>query len=196
MVPDSVLAGTPPRFDKAYAEIDSFRYIPFVGHKHESSTYTDEPSKDPYQLAEGEYATDEQYPTSNSHGIIKNYFPNGSFDFIKSGGLSSGNWYNTTYTGLTTNNATIARTDYDYQKQETSGGIKLVTGGYVIGYIDSVSKGQEYNLSLNYRYTSGNVVVRLFNEFDTMISQDEYPLATSDSWASFNQHIVVNQKAS
>ena len=190
-VPDSKLAGTPPRYDQAYAEIDYFKYIPFLNNKHEDATAykivdDQEVPTDPYEFKTG--ASIEDYPSVSTPSIKQNYFPNGTFNYVKK--LNSSLWIDASRTGIENSNVTIAKTTYDYESSSNSGGASIGYDGYLAGYIDSCFKGQKYNLSFNYRY-QGFVRVKSFNANDEVISTLRFDLDPSSSWTSFSEDITL-----
>ena len=182
-VPDSSLAGTPPRYDTAYADIDYFRYIPFKNHHHEDSPYTSS-----YHMSS--VATQSEYPSVSTHltSDKRNYFPNGSFNFVNT--LNSDEWYESLKTGQVTNNVTYAKV-YDHQSSSTSGGASISSvNGSLAGYVDSCYFGQTYHLSNKYK-NGGKVSVKFFDANDEEIGTQTYNLENSETWTDFDKDIQV-----
>ena len=187
-IPDSRLAGTPPRFDKAYCDIDYFKYIPFKNNHHEDATCPD--GKNPYEFKTG--APLSEYPTESTPNIIRNYFPNGSFDYVNK--QSSSNWTNSEVVGIENNGINVAKTTYDRNSSSTSGGASISQNGYLAGYIDSCFKGQSYNLSIDYK-NEGKVFVKSYDGSDNLLSTNEYNLSNSSSWTTFSENITLDDSS-
>ncbi len=189
-IPDSRLAGTPPRFDKTYADIDYFKYVPFKNNRHEDAHFTaedEEKGKNPYNFTTG--ASIDQYPSQSTPNIVRNYFPNGTFDFVKK--QSSSHWLDQDVTGIENSDVTIAKTTYDRSSSSNSGGACISANGYVAGYIDSCYKGQTFNLSIDYRY-QGTAQVYAFNSSDASTLVDSFDFEYSSSWAHFSYDVEID----
>lgn len=184
-IPDSRLAGTPPRFDKAYCDIDYFKYIPFKNNHHEDASCPD--GKDPYSFTTG--APIEEYPTVSTPNIVRNYFPNGTFDYVKN--QSAYNWTNMESNGIENSGITIAKGTYDRNSSSNSGGASIAQNGYLAGYIDSCYKGQTYNLSVDYK-KEGKVFVKSYDCGDNLLSTKEFDLVNSLSWQTFNEDFTLD----
>lgn len=188
--PDSKLAApegrTSPLYDKAYCDIDYFKYVPFANNHHEDATSS---GSDPYTIKEGTYASIDEYPTTSTPNIIRNYFPNGSFDFVEK--MSSSKWLDSTNTGIENNNIAINKTSYDRNSSSVSGGALIYQDGYLAGYIDSCHQGQKYNLSIDYKY-KGTARIKCFGENDALLSTISYPIEQSNSWEKFSENFTLN----
>lgn len=197
-IPDSGLAALPPNtaplYDQAYAEIDYFKYIPFLNNHHEDATAwkTDSQTqevtpKDPYEFSTG--APLSEYPSVSTPNIKTNYFPNGSFNYVNK--LSSSYWLDQNRVGIENSCVEISKTTYDRNSSPTSGGANISNGGYLAGYIDSCYKGQKYNLSLDYRY-QGQVRVMSYDANDSLLSTQSFDFEASSTWNSFSENITLN----
>ena len=180
-IPDSGLAGTPPLFDQAYCDIDYFKYIPFKNNLHQDSDY-------PKSYEMNHVASEDEYPKKSTPINNRNYFPNGTFNYVNK--RNQYEWLNSSITGIFNQNVEISK-GYDYEGSSTSAGAYLnANNGELYSHIDSCFYGQEYYLSCNYK-KGGTASIVYYNSNESVIDTVSYDLEDSSSWATFNQKISM-----
>lgn len=190
-IPNSELAGQIPAFDKAYVDIDYFKYIPFKNNLHQDSDY---PST--YVISEANVASLDQYPSTSTPIPLssRNYFPNGTFDFVYRR-TDSSEWLDSTITGQTISNGTILKTTYDYSSSSRSGGLLLQNNGTLEATIDSCYAAQKYQLTFNYK-KGGTAAVEYYNSSGVLLNTASYELESSNSWTAFSQEVPMIKNVS
>ena len=157
-----------PDFDKSYMDIDYVKYSPFLSQVHDAGSAG----------SPGGAASAGEYPSSGLNEQ-RNYFPNGTFNYINN--RNEAEYFNF---GINKSGTVSLSKSYDYAGSNTSGGALLSSSSEINAKIDSVYKNHSYNFSFNYQ-GKGTARVDYYNESDSLLSHDDIVL-DSDTYTTYN----------